>query len=200
MRKFINLVLTGLVTVLPLTLTIWLIYWLFAGIEAILKPFLPEHWYFPGSGVIAGLLLIVIVGLMVNAFAIRKLILVGNRLLERIPLVKSVYGALTDVTALLKYNREANMDRAVMVEVADDMHLIGFVTSEAAGKQLLGNSNKVAVYMPMSYQIGGYTLYIDKQKLTPLSMPVEEAMRMAITGSASLKPDNEAEPQQAQKS
>ena len=183
MRKLANLVLTGLLTVLPVALTLWVLFWAFSSLESLVGPFIPAHWYFPGVGILTGLALLVAVGLLVHGFVFRLLINLSDRLLEKIPLVKSLYAALQDVATLFNQNKHANLNKAVMVEVSEGMQLIGFITNEEVGKTLLANEDVVAVYMPFSYQIGGYTLYVSRSKLTPLDIPVEQAMRMAITGS-----------------
>jgi uncharacterized membrane protein len=65
--------------------------------------------------------------------------------------------------------------------------LLGFVTRESFTNIPLNPSaeDPVAVYLPMSYQIGGYTLYLPRACLTPVDMPFEEAMRMAVTAGVS---------------
>lgn len=73
------------------------------------------------------------------------------------------------------------MKSVVSVDV-NGMQLIGFITGEEAGKDLFKDEGRVGVYLPMSYQIGGFTVYIEKERLTYLDISVEQAMRIAITG------------------
>ena len=77
----------------------------------------------------------------------------------------------------------------VSVQISDSIHLIGFVTNIEGGKTLFKDEEKIGVYIPLSYQIGGYTLYIDRSKVTPLDIDVESAMRIALTGGSQSKSD-----------
>ena len=66
--------------------------------------------------------------------------------------------------------------------------VIGFVTGEQTGKKLFKDQDLVGVYVPLSYQIGGMTLYISRDRLTQLDIGVEEAMRLALTAGVQSRP------------
>jgi len=74
-----------------------------------------------------------------------------------------------------------------------EFQVLGFVTRESFDDIPLepAADDPVAVYMPMSYQIGGYTLYLSRSLLTPVDMPFEEAMRLAVTGGVTQFNDKE---------
>ncbi|HEX9802339.1 MAG TPA: DUF502 domain-containing protein, partial [Gammaproteobacteria bacterium] len=88
--------LKGLAALLPVGLTFYFIYWLSISIERVLRPVLvsvlAEKYYLPGMGLIAGLVVLYFLGLTVNAWIVKRLFRVGEGLLERIPLIKSIYG------------------------------------------------------------------------------------------------------------
>jgi len=77
----------------------------------------------------------------------------------------------------------------VAVRVSENIRLIGFVTSEdfsglpQASKA--ADKSTVGVYLPMSYQIGGYTVYLPKSQVDPLDMSIEDAMRFTLTAGVS---------------
>jgi len=109
--------------------------------------------------------------------------------MESIPLVKSVFGAIKDMMRVFSLAEKKEMKTVVAVDMGNDMYLIGFMTGEQAGKRLFGESgpddnsgDRVGVYLPMSYQIGGFTVYIPRSRLKILDIGIEEAMRIAITG------------------
>jgi uncharacterized membrane protein len=188
MRKLWNLLMKGLAAVLPIGLTLYLVIWLGTSAESLLRDvitlILPERHYWPGLGLIAGFVLLVIAGLVVNAYVVRWFLAQWDRFLERIPLVKTVYGALRDLVKFLPAaGKRRDLQRVVLAQFGD-AQAIGFVTRESVGD--LGfevpGDGMVAVYFPMSYQIGGYTLYMPRRRLQPLSMGVEEAMRLVLTG------------------
>jgi uncharacterized membrane protein len=191
MRRIFSLTLQGLVAVLPLVVTAYLLYWAISGIEVLVTPLIPQRIYFPGLGIISGLLLLIATGLLVNFYGIRYLVALMNRLMETIPLVKSIYGTIGDIITVFKLGSNKQVQSVVALNVGNDIQLIGFITSEVTGEKLFGDANKVAVYMPLSYQIGGYTMYVNREQLTPLNISVEEAMRLALTGGAqAIKPIN----------
>ncbi|MBT0586992.1 DUF502 domain-containing protein [Alteromonas oceanisediminis] len=175
----------GLLALLPISLTLFVIIWLVTTIEESVLPFIPHTLYFPGLGVLITLLALIIVGLLVNAYILQLLIAWGNGLLERIPLVKTVYGTIHDAVNLIKVGKEQEMKSVVSVRVTDAIHLIGFITNDEGAKSIFKDANKIGVYVPLSYQIGGYTLYIDRDQITPLDIDVETAMRISLTGGSS---------------
>ncbi|MGD9663251.1 MAG: DUF502 domain-containing protein [Porticoccaceae bacterium] len=190
MNKILKLVLQGLGTALPLGLTGYFLFWLFSNAENYSKSFLlwliPQSLYFPGLGILTTLVILFLIGLLVNAYGIRYLLHLSDRLFARIPLVKSVYGAIQDVMRVFSLAEKKEMKTVVSLDVGNGLHVIGFITGESSGKRLFTgqDSDKVGVYIPMSYQIGGFTLYVERDRLTLLDIGVEEAMRIAITGGA----------------
>ena len=190
MRKIFSLTMSGLVTVLPLTLTIYVIWWLVNTVEGWLRRALialkivsPEH-YWPGLGLITGFFLLLLVGSMVNAYAGRIFLKYWDDLLGRIPVVKTLYGGFRDVVSLLPSGsgEKRELQRVVLARFAD-VHAIGFVTREDVPSALAvhGGQDWVTVYFPMSYALGGYTLYLPRDRIQPLDISVEDAMRLAIT-------------------
>ena len=73
-----------------------------------------------------------------------------------------------------------------------EARLIGFVTREDNNSQTRqsGLDNLVSVYLPMSYQIGGFTVYVSRDKLEPLDISVEEAMQMVLTAGLTKQKDS----------
>ncbi len=98
MNRIFTFILQGLIAVLPLGLTVYFIYWLFSFMEALAKPLLlsliPIPFYFPGLGILASIVFLVLVGIIVNLYGIRYLVKLGDRLVEKIPVVKSIYSTL----------------------------------------------------------------------------------------------------------
>ncbi len=187
MKTIGSILLKGLVTILPIGLTVYFVYWLGVTTESLLsKPIklvLGDGHYFPGLGLITGFLLLFLIGLAVNAFLVRRLLGFGEELLLRVPVVKTVYSAIRDMTRLVNTDKKkGDLDRVVTIDVGPG-RLIGFVTQEHANTLGFGGSDDlIAVYMPMSYQIGGYTIYVPRSRVTETDLTVEQAMRIALTG------------------
>jgi uncharacterized membrane protein len=187
MKQLGSILLKGLVTILPIGLTIYFVYWLGVTTEELLSK--PIKWvlddanYWPGMGLVTGFLILFLVGLAVNAFIVRRVLGVGEELLLRVPVVKTVYSAIRDMTRLVNTEKKkGDLDRVVTLDYGPGK-LIGFVTQEHANTLGIGGGEDlVAVYLPMSYQIGGYTLYVSRKHLHETDLTVEQAMRIVLTG------------------
>jgi uncharacterized membrane protein len=190
-RKVWHILLKGLAAVLPVALTLYLVYWLGTSIERVLRPTIlwvvPESLYLPGMGLATGLVLLFFIGLLVNAWIVQRLLQFGEQLLEKIPLIKSVYGALRDFMGYFSAAGQRRDLKQVVLVTLGDTRLLGFITQERV-EDLPGVSlqeDVVAVYLPMSYQIGGYTLYVPRSSLQPVDLSIEEAMRRILTAGLS---------------
>jgi uncharacterized membrane protein len=187
MKQLGSILLKGLVTILPIGLTIYFVYWLGVTTEGLLsKPIrfaLGESNYYPGMGLITGFIMLFLVGLAVNQFLVRRLLGMGEDLLLRVPVVKTVYSAIRDMTRLVNTDKKkGDLDRVVTLDLGFGK-LIGFVTQEHANTLGIGGGDDlVAVYLPMSYQIGGYTIYISRSRVHETDLTVEQAMRIVLTG------------------
>jgi len=187
LKRLGRVLLKGLVAILPIGLTIYVVYWLGVTTETLLsgplKWLLPPGVYRPGMGLVAGFLLLFVVGLLVNAYLVRRLLGLGESLLLRVPVVKTVYASIRDLTALVNTkDRKRDLERVVMVRFGPG-RVIGFVTQDNATLPGFdGGGELVAVYLPMSYQIGGYTVYLPRDQVEATDLSVEQAMRIVITG------------------
>jgi uncharacterized membrane protein len=187
MKQLGSILLKGLVTILPIGLTVYFVYWLGITTENLMsKPIklvIDDANYWPGMGLLIGFIILFVVGLAVNAFLVRRVLGLGEELLMRVPVVKTVYSAIRDMTRLVNTDKKkGDLDRVVTLDYGGGK-LIGFVTQEHASTLGIGgDDDMVAVYLPMSYQIGGYTLYVSRSKLTETDLSVEQAMRIVLTG------------------
>ena len=187
MLKYLGrILLKGLVTILPIGLTLYLIYWMGVTLESVLSG--PLHWviddrhYLPGMGLVAGLAVLFVMGMLVNAYVVRRVLRHGEQLVLKVPLVRTLYSAFRDLAKLVNTDRKSDMQSVVVVRCGD-LRLLGFVTQEVA--ELPGvdaGQALVAVYLPKSYQIGGYTAYVPRDHLEPTTLTVETAMRIVLTG------------------
>jgi uncharacterized membrane protein len=187
-NKLFILVVKGLLTILPFVITIYLLTWLINTTETLLSPLIPDAYYFPGLGIGLALLVLASIGVIVNLYVIKLIIEKANSLFDRVPLIKTVFGAIKDAVDLFQVKQEQSTKKAVSVQVSEGVNLIGFITGDSVAEVLYPGQKKTAVYVPFSYQIGGYTLYLDADKITELSIDVETAMRIAVTGGNSIKP------------
>ncbi len=185
-----KLFLKGLVVVIPAALTLAILWWLAKGAEQLLggmfSRFLPQGWYIPGMGLVAALAITVLIGLLSHVLLFQKLLSLGENILNRLPLVKTLYSAIKDFIDYFSPDSKQAMSKVVMVRIpGQDFEQIGFVTREDFRPLSLTPTvdDPVAVYLPMSYQIGGYTLILPRASITPIDMSFEEAMKLVLTGA-----------------
>lgn len=190
--RLVAIFLRGLLAVLPIGLTAYVLVWFGRTSESVFATVyqwvLPLDWYIPGMGLVTGLVAIFAVGLSLQAWIVRKLVEELEKAMLKLPLVKSLYGALKDFLGYFTKKDDKEPNQAVLVELPQlDAKVMGFVTNESLGQLKEAAEGRVAVYMPMSYQLGGYTLLLRPEQLTPIDMPFEEAMRFAITAGVAGK-------------
>lgn len=191
-----KLFLKGLAVTIPLTLTLAIAWWLAAGAERILGRLLvmilPEGAYVPGMGLVSAIALILLVGLLSHVIIFQRLFEWGEGVLARLPLIKTIYSALKDFFDYFSGGGRQSFSKVVMVQLpGHEFEALGFVTREVFDDLPVAPraDDPVAVYLPMSYQIGGYTLYLPRSALTPVDLPFEDAMRLAITGGVTRRPE-----------
>jgi len=191
MKQLGKIMLQGLLTMLPAVLTLYILYWTVWSAETFLgkgiKLLLPEGWYVPGMGLLTGVIAVFLFGLSLNAFLMRRLLDIADEAMNQIPLVKTLYGSLKDFIGFFAAKKEREFNQVVTVELEIGglpMRLIGFVTrSDFTGvPPEVGGENDLAVYLPLSYQIGGFTLILPREKVTPVDMSTNRAMGFVVTG------------------
>ncbi len=188
MKSIGKIFLTGVLTVLPVVATVYLFIWMVTKIEGFLgrqlKLLIPDEHYHAGMGMLAAVVVIFVVGLLMRAWIFQQVMKLGERALLGIPFVKVVYKALKDLFAMFSGDEQSGMLQVVCVELpGTQMKLLGFVTRTDFSDLATGvaDAGDDAVYLPMSYQIGGYTVMVPRSQITPVEMAREQAMRFILT-------------------
>jgi uncharacterized membrane protein len=192
---------TGLLTVLPVIATIYFTLWLLALLEGFFGKqlifLIPDEWYHPGMGLLVAIVFVFLVGLLMHAILFRRLFGWAERLVLGIPLVRSVYSAMRDLLGLFAEQKDPSL-QVVSLTLPGNLRLLGFVTRAdfSDAPPGIAGEDEVAVYLPMSYQVGGYTVFVPKSALTPVKMSREEAMKFILTaGLKSASPAIDPRPQ-----
>ena len=171
---------------MPIALTVWFVVWLATSTELLLQGvfvwFLPEELYVPGLGVALGIAIIFAAGLLARIFLLRQIWDWMESIFERIPVIKTVYKAIGD---FLEFFSNSGIDeraaRVVTIDMGNDVSLIGLVTDTEPDFLAGKGSDLMAVYLPMSYNVGGYTVLVPASRVHDTDMTVEAAMRYALT-------------------
>ena len=187
---------TGLLTVLPVIATLYFVLWVLSLLEQFfgkqVRLLIPDAWYRTGMGLVVAIAVVFVVGVLMHAILFRRLFARGERLLLEIPLVRSVYAALRDLLGLFSEHKESL--QVVSLDLPGNLRVLGFITRAdfSDAPPGIARAGEVAVYLPMSYQIGGYTVFVPRSACTPVEMSREEAMKFILT--AGLKSASPAGP------
>lgn len=178
----------GLLTVLPIMVTLYLFVWLTAKAESFfgdpVRSVIPEQFYIPGSGLVIGLSVIFIVGLLVNNFISLRFVSWFEDMLLTLPVFKTIYGPLRDVMNLFARTEQSSLKRVVLVRLPGlGVEAIGLVTRDRFDDIAKGAipPDHVAVLLPMSYMVGGITLIVPKANVREIALTPERAMQLSLT-------------------
>jgi uncharacterized membrane protein len=185
-RKIGRIFLTGLLTVLPVVVTLYFTVWMLTVLERFFGKqvmfLIPDEWYRTGMGLVVAIVVVFLVGLLMHAILFRRLFGWAEKLLLEIPLVRSVYSAMRDLLGLFADHKEPSL-QVVSLDLPGNLRVLGFVTRADFSDAPAGiaRPDEVAVYLPMSYQVGGYTVFVPKRSLTVVDMSREDAMKFILT-------------------
>lgn len=180
--------LKGLFTLLPISLTIALIVWVITEAESVfaepLRRQFPQVFGFPGSGVLVAGLMIFLVGLLVNSYLTNRVVAWFEKKLETLPIFRAIYNPIRDVTQLFAHDDKV-AQKVVLVKLGDTgLEALGLVTRDRFDDlpRATVPDDSVAVFIPFSFGMGGYTLVVPRSHLREAGIPAERAMQLAITG------------------
>ncbi len=183
--------LAGLLVVVPVAITVWVLQWIIGVLDQTLL-ILPEAWqpdkligiHIPGFGVLLTLAILLLAGAITSNFLGKKLVIWGNAIMGRIPVVRSIYSSVKQVSDTL-FSEGGNAFRtAVLVQwPRPDVWTIGFVTGLPGGEipnYLVGDY--LSVYVPTTPNpTGGYFVMLRRSDCIELQMSVDEALRYVIS-------------------
>jgi uncharacterized membrane protein len=201
MKSAGRIFLTGVLTVLPVLATFYFALWLLQAVEWFfgrqLRWLMPDQYYRAGMGLLLALFLVFFVGLLMHVLVFRRVFGAVEHLLLEIPILRSVYAAVRDLFGLVTQYQQSDTLQVVAITLpGTQMRLLGFV-SRADFEGLpegVGHKGEVAVYLPMSYQIGGYTVLVPHELLIPVRMSREEAMKFILTAGLKSPPSGAINP------
>jgi uncharacterized membrane protein len=181
--------LAGLFVVIPIGITIFILKFLFNFADGILGSYLDglfsilthHELHVPGLGMITGAVVIYLAGLLATNVLGNQLLKLGDDLLSRIPLVKSIYSSSKQLTKVFREGK-TSYRRAVFVEwPRAGVKAVGFVTAEVERN----GEHLVVVYVPtMPNPTSGFALFFRVEDVIDSGMTVEEAVKFVVSGGA----------------
>ncbi len=177
----------GLITFLPLALTVYVLVLFVTWTESLammmVRP-ITGDFYLPGLGIALSAVLIVGLGMLVSRPETGRLLSLVELPFTNLPVVKSIYSSLKNFADYFAPHTDAPSQQVVLLRMPGNaMGIVGLVTRQSMADLPAGLSeleDQIAVYLPMGYMIGGYTVFVPRAWVTPVDMSVEEAMRMAL--------------------
>ncbi len=205
--------LTGVLVSAPLVITFGLAWWFIEFVDSKVMPLIPGHYnpvYYlpegyqeygiPGFGLLVILIFITVVGWFTTNFAGRALIKLYERILARIPAVRSIYGAVKQILETVLANQSNAFRQAVLLEYPRrGMWAIGFITGETKGEvQNLTEDTVINIFLPTTPNpTSGFLLFVPRRDIVILDMTVEEAIKMVMSGGIVTPPDRRSAELQA---
>ena len=176
MKKFINYFLQGLLYIVPITVTLYVVYWTFQKIDGIL-PF-----QFPGLGLIIIIALITFSGFVGSAIIASPINAFFQRLLKKAPLLETIYSSVKDLMGTF-VGKKKGFSQPVLIKLYENSTIerIGFITNEDLSTLQI-KEGKVLVYLPHSYAFSGQLFVVDRNYITPVDSSSSEIMKLIISG------------------
>jgi len=176
MNWLIKNFLRGLVIVVPIALTLYLLYEAFVRIDRLLN--LPT----PGAGFAIMIVAIIAIGAVASNFFVRKFLQLADLIFTRAPIVRLIYAAIRDLLEAFVGDQK-RFNQPVAVSLMDGVRTIGFMTQEDLG--FLSMPGHVAVYLPFSYSMAGGLVVVPGSRIERLPIDSAAVMALVISGGVS---------------
>jgi len=179
--------LTGILILLPLVVSVTLILWFFVKVDDLFSPVLdgvfrtliPGTDHVPGTGILAGLAIILLIGTLARNVAGKRLLDSLDRLIQRIPGYRTVYSTIKQLTNAFAPENTQSFKEVLLVEYPKEgSYALGFRTMTVEE----GERRLVVVYVPTKHLYLGEVLFIPEEKVVRLEMSIEQAVRLLVSG------------------
>lgn len=181
LKNFIN----GILTIVPIILVVYVIYKTFMFLDSLLgntlKPYFKDD-YIPGIGLLTTIILITLLGWLSTKYVTGKIIKVIDRLLEKIPVVKTIYSVIKDTVQSFLGDKKSFSKVALVTLPGTEMKSVGFITSEQLESFYDPLKDYVAVYIPQTFQVAGFTFLVPKEQVEVIDVKAEDAMKFVLSG------------------
>jgi len=180
MKKLTRYFFEGLLFLVPIVATFYVLYVVFMKIDRIFR------FEIPGMGFAVTIITVTVIGFVVSNFLTRRLIRTAEKTLSRLPLVRMIYTSIKDLTgAFVGEKKSFNKPVLVSLSPGSLVQVIGFVTREEL--DALGLTGRVAVYLPQSYNFAGNLIIVPKEQVIPLQAESGNVMAFIVSGGITAK-------------
>jgi len=204
-----NYFLTGVIVTAPIAITIFLVWQFITFLDGYVGGLVPYRYNpetylpfgIPGIGLIVMLAFLTLIGFITAGFAGRTMVRTGERLLSRMPIVRSVYGTLKQIFETVLNQSSRSFREVVLIEYPRrGIGAIGFVTGPTRGEvQKRTDEDLVNIFLPTTPNpTSGFLLFVPRKDLIHLDMTVEEGIKLVISGGIVTPPSGQAEDEKAE--
>lgn len=190
MKSLLKNFMNGILTIVPIILVVYVIYKTFMFLDSllgnVLRPYLQER-YIPGVGLLTTLILITILGWLSTRFITGSIIKLIDRLLEKIPFVKTIYSVIKDTVHSFLGEKKSFSKVALVTIPGTNMKSLGFITTENLESFYEPLADYIAVYVPQTFQVAGFTFLIAKEDIEIIDVKPEDAMKFILSGGMTSK-------------
>lgn len=190
LRNFIN----GILTIVPIILVIYVVYKTFMFLDGllgnVLKPYLKDD-YIPGIGLLVTVILITVLGWLSTKFLTGTIFRLIDRLLEKIPIVKTIYSIIKDTINSFLGEKKSFSKVALIMIPGTEIKSLGFITTEDLASLHDPLKDHVAVYIQQTFQVAGFTFLIPKDQVEIIDVKPEDAMKFILSGGMTSKKDKQ---------
>lgn len=174
----------GLLYLVPISITVYVIYTIFAYFESLSEPLEMKYIGFqiPGLGLLIMLVFITLVGLIGSSFIFKPLVRYFEYLINKAPLIKDLYSAVQDLMGAFVGGKKKFTEPVLVKMDASGLMRIGFVTRKAGVPEMGIVSSQLVVYLPYSYGIMGTVIVVPKENVVPINLPSTEVMKFIVSG------------------
>ncbi|MBN1347817.1 DUF502 domain-containing protein [candidate division KSB1 bacterium] len=187
MQRLKRYFVTGLIVLIPATLTIFIIFETFNRVDKLIPYKMLGIPRIPGLGILTLLIIILFTGMVAHNYLGRKLLSTGDKIVSRIPVISRLYEGLKQIINAIFSEKSELFKRVVLFEYPrKGIYSIGFFTQDTRGPvQDQIQEDVVSVFLPTTPNpTSGYLLFVPKREMTVLDMSVEQAMKLIISGGA----------------
>ena len=184
MRRIKTYFFQGLLFIVPVGLTLYIIYLTYSFINGLLIEYIRPviKLDIPFLDLIIVLLIIALVGFLGQTFIFRPVKTLVNRTFEKLPIIKYIYTSLKDIiSAFVGKDKKFNHPVLVKVNHISNLEKLGFITPEDLN--IIGiEEKKVAIYFPHSYNFSGEMFIVPADQVTRIDLPAAEVMKFIVSG------------------
>ncbi len=182
MKSIKKTFITGLLSLLPLGITLYFLYWLVSSLDSLLREIILSFtdFYIPGLGFVTAVVVVFLAGLLASNVLGKWFIRQTEKILSRVPIVNTIYGSVSDIQKTFADNPSKRFSKVVLIDYPlKGTKSMGFIASEEV---VIKGKHWVSVFVPTTPNpTNGFLLFLDQEEIEIIDIPVDSAIKMIIS-------------------